>query len=146
MDCREERWEVLWSLSLLNYKVNLRNFNLCYFLPLSIMFVVHLSYMVFIMLRYFLLPYLFTYLCFLGLHPGHMEVPRWDVESERQQWPTSQPQQHCIWAASVTYTAARSTIGSLTLWATSNSEVCSFHTKFVERFYCETMLNYVEFC
>ena len=28
MDCREERWEVLWSLSLLNYKVNLRNFNL----------------------------------------------------------------------------------------------------------------------
>ena len=32
-------------------------------------------------------------------------------------WPTLQPQQHRIWAVSVTYTTAHSNIGSLTHWA-----------------------------
>ena len=61
--------------------------------------------------------FLFFFLSFvlLGPHPQHMEVPR----SNRiySCWPTPEPQQCKIWAASVTYTTAHSNARSLTHWA-----------------------------
>ena len=46
-----------------------------------------------------------------------MEVPRLGVESELWLWPTAQPQQHGIQAASATYTTAYGNARSLTHWA-----------------------------
>ena len=44
-----------------------------------------------------------------------MEIPRHGVKLELQLEPVPQPQQHQIWAASVTYAAACGNAGSLTL-------------------------------
>ena len=48
---------------------------------------------------------------------GHMGVPRLGVESECSCQPMPHPQQHQIWAASVTYAAACGNDGSLSHWA-----------------------------
>ena len=57
------------------------------------------------LLRPFLLN-CFVYVCvFSGPHPWHMEAPRLGVKSELQLPPM--PQQHQIWATSVTYTTAQ---------------------------------------
>ena len=53
---------------------------------------------------------------FLGLHPRHMEIPRLVVEWSCSHQPTPQPQQHRIWAASVTYTTAHCNSRSITHW------------------------------
>ena len=64
---------------------------------------------------------------FLWLHLGHMEVPglpqgsNWSCSCS----PTSQPQQHQIQAASVTYTTAHGNIRSLTYWARPGIEPVS---------------------
>ena len=63
--------------------------------------------------------YLFIYLfiCFLGPHPWHVEVPRLGVQSELQ-LPVYIHHSHSntIWASSVTYTTAHSNARSLTQW------------------------------
>ena len=66
---------------------------------------------------FYLFIYLFIYLSifvFLGPHPQHMEVPKQGVESELHHQPTTQPQQHEIRAASVTYNIGHGTTGSPT--------------------------------
>ena len=50
------------------------------------------------------------FLCFLGPHPQHMEVPRLAVESELQLMACTTPQQRGIQAASVTNTTALGTL------------------------------------
>ena len=60
--------------------------------------------------------FFFFFFWFLGLHLQHIEVP-----PQAGCWIGTaaailQPQQHRIWAASVTYTTARSKAGSLTHW------------------------------
>ena len=58
---------------------------------------------------------------FLGPHPQYMKVPRlWGRIS-----PMPQPQQHRIWAMSVTYTTACGKVGSLTHWARPGIEPVS---------------------
>ena len=56
----------------------------------------------------------FFFFAFLGLHLWHMEVPRLGSNESCSCWPTAQPQQCQIRAASATYTAAHSIAGSLT--------------------------------
>ena len=70
---------------------------------------------------------LFFFAFFLRLYPRYVEVPRLGVESELQLpcWPTPQPQQCWIWAASVTHTTAHGNSGSLTHWARSGVEPAS---------------------
>ena len=46
-----------------------------------------------------------------------MEVPRLGSNWSCSPWPTPQPQQHGIWAASMTYTTAHGNAGPLTHWA-----------------------------
>ena len=55
----------------------------------------------------------------------YMGVPGLGVESELQLWPTPQPRQYQIWAASVTYTAACSNNESLIQWARPGIEPAS---------------------
>ena len=55
----------------------------------------------------------FFFLCSLGPHL----VPRLGMDRNYSFWPTPQPQQHRIWAASATYTTAHGNTGSLTHWA-----------------------------
>ena len=56
-------------------------------------------------------------LCFfLGLHLRHVEVPRLGLNSSCSCWPTLQPQQCWIQAASGTCTIAHSNARSLTHW------------------------------
>ena len=57
------------------------------------------------------------FVCFLGLHLRHMEVPRLRLESELQLALTPLPQQQRIWAGSATYAIAHGNTGSLTHWA-----------------------------
>ena len=61
---------------------------------------------------------LFFFLSFvlLGLHPWHKEVPRLGSNQSCSCWPTPQPQQGRIWAASTTYTTAHGNARSLTHW------------------------------
>ena len=54
-----------------------------------------------------------------------MEVPRLGVKSELQLRPMPQPQQHRIWAASVTYTKAHGNTGSLIHWVRPGIEPAS---------------------
>ena len=70
---------------------------------------------------------MFCFVCFLGPHPRHMEVPRLGVESGCSCWPTPQPQPqpHRIHAASVSYTTAHGSAGSLTHWARPGVEPTS---------------------
>ena len=54
---------------------------------------------------------------FSGLHPRHMEIPRWGVLNQSYSGqPTPQPQQHRVWATSVPYTTAQGNARSLTHW------------------------------
>ena len=55
----------------------------------------------------------FSLSSFLLLHLQYKEVPKLEAESDMQWKPTPQPQQHRIWAASVTATAAWGGSGSL---------------------------------
>ena len=61
--------------------------------------------------------FLFLIFVFLGLPLVHMEVHRLGVEWSCSCWPTPQPQQCHIWAASETYTTALRNARSLTHWA-----------------------------
>ena len=65
---------------------------------------------------FYLLTYLFIYLFMLQPHQWHMEVPRLGFNQSCNCWPTPQPQQHRIWAASAIYTSAHGNSGSLTKW------------------------------
>ena len=56
-------------------------------------------------------------LVFLGPNPWHMEIPRPEVQLDCRCYPIPQPQQHQIWATSVTYTTAHGNAGSSTHWA-----------------------------
>ena len=62
------------------------------------------------------------FLVFLELHLRHMKVPRLGVNWSCSPWPTSQPQQHRIRTASVTYTMAHGSTRSSTLWARQGIE------------------------
>ena len=53
--------------------------------------------------------FFFFFFFFLGPHLWHMEVPRLEAELSHSCWPTPQPQQCQIQAASVTYTAVAAT-------------------------------------
>ena len=64
----------------------------------------------------FLLSFFFFFFVFLGPHPRHIEVSRLGVQSELYPWPTPEPQQHGIRAASATYTTAHGNTRSLTHW------------------------------
>ena len=55
----------------------------------------------------------------LWLHLWYMEVPRLGSNQSCSCWPTPQPQQLQIRAASVIYTTALGSAGSLTHWARS---------------------------
>ena len=59
------------------------------------------------------------FICFLGPHLQHMEVPRLGVELEPQ------PLQHQIQAMSATYTTAHGNAGSSTHWARPGIEPAS---------------------
>ena len=65
--------------------------------------------------------FFFFLFVFLGPHPWLMEVPRLGVKP----WPTPQPQQLGIRAASATYTSAHSHAGFLTHWARPRIEPTS---------------------
>ena len=56
----------------------------------------------------------FFFLCFLGLHSRHMEVPRLGSNRSCSRQPAPQPQQCRMQAAFATYTIAHSTARSLT--------------------------------
>ena len=58
----------------------------------------------------------FCLFVFLGPHPWQMEVPRLRVNWSCSHWPMPQPQQHQIWAMSVTFTTAHGNAWSLTHW------------------------------
>ena len=63
---------------------------------------------------------------FLKPHLQHMEVPGPGVKSELHLQSIPQPQQHWIWATSVTHAEACSNAGSLSYWGRSGIEaVCS---------------------
>ena len=66
--------------------------------------------------KYFTIFFFFFCLCFLGLHPLHVEVPRLGAESELQLLATAATQQPGIRVASATYTTARGNIRSLIHW------------------------------
>ena len=54
-----------------------------------------------------LLPsFFFFFFLILGPYPWYMEVPRLGSNQSCSFWPTTQPQQCQIWAASVTYTTS----------------------------------------
>ena len=72
------------------------------------------SFSVFLFVCLFLL---LLFICFLGPHLRHVEVPGLGFEWSCNCQPTSQPQQRRIWAASVTYATACSNERSLTNWA-----------------------------
>ena len=61
----------------------------------------------------------FVCVCFfsLGPHLQHMEVPRLGSNQSCSCQPTPEPQQHQIWAMSVTHNTAHRNAGSLTQWA-----------------------------
>ena len=63
----------------------------------------------------------YSFFVFLGLHPWPVNVPRLGLEWE----PMPQPQQHPIWAASATHTAAHGNAESLTHWARPELEPAS---------------------
>ena len=63
------------------------------------------------------LHFFFLSFVFIGPNLRHMEVPRHGLNQSCSRWPTPQPQQHRIWAASATYTTAHSNARSLTHWA-----------------------------
>ena len=56
----------------------------------------------------------FVFLPFLGPLPWHMEIPRMGSNWSCSHWPTPEPQQRSIRAASATYTIAHGNTGSLT--------------------------------
>ena len=58
--------------------------------------------------------FFFFFFCFLGLHPWHMEVSKPGSNWSYSCWPTPQPQQCGIRAASTTYTTAHGNAGSPT--------------------------------
>ena len=57
--------------------------------------------------------------------PSAYRIPRLGVESELHLRSTPQPQQHRIWATSLTYSAACCNVGSLTYWARPGMEPAS---------------------
>ena len=76
--------------------------------------------------------YILCVCIFLGPYPRHMAIPRLGLESELQ---LPEPQQHQIWAMSVTYTTAHGNTGSLTHWARAGTEPATswFLVGFVNR-------------
>ena len=66
-----------------------------------------------------------TPVCFLGLQPQQIEVPKLGVKSERQPLAYATAQQHPFWAASETYTTPRGNSGSLTHWTGPGTEPVS---------------------
>ena len=62
---------------------------------------------------------------FFRLHPRHVEVPRLAVEQSCSCWPTPEPQQQKIQAASATYSTVHSNARSLTHWARPRIEPAS---------------------
>ena len=59
----------------------------------------------------------FFFFPFLGPLLWHMEVPRIELNQSCSRWPTPEPQERGIGAASVTYTTAHDNTESLTHWA-----------------------------
>ena len=93
----------LWLLSCYNAKLNSCNTEQ----------VVHKVWYIYYLIFGF---FVFVFVS-LGLHPGHMEVPRLGVPVELQLPPTPQPQQYRIQATYATYTTANGNAGSLIHWA-----------------------------
>ena len=60
--------------------------------------------------------FLFSFFCFLGPYLWHIEVPGLGSNRSCSHWPTAQPQQCQIWAASSNYNTAHSNARSLTHW------------------------------
>ena len=69
--------------------------------------------------------FFFFFPVFLGLHPWHVQVPSYVSNGRCNCWPTPQPQQHQIPAASVTYTTARGNTRPLTHGTKSGLEPVS---------------------
>ena len=69
--------------------------------------------------------FVFFCFCFLGPHPGHMEVPRLGVKSELYLLAYTTPIATRDLSASVTHTTAYSNAGSLTHWARSGIKPAS---------------------
>ena len=61
----------------------------------------------------------------LGPHLWHVEVPRLGVKWSCSCQPTPQPEQHGIWAVSMTYTTAHGYAKSITHWSRSGTEPIS---------------------
>ena len=75
---------------------------------------------------FFPFPYLLTFFfSFLWLNLWHMEVPGLGSNRSWSCQPTLQPQQHQIWAASVTYNTACGSAKSLTHWVRPGIELTS---------------------
>ena len=69
--------------------------------------------------------YFFFFFFFFLLFRGHHSIWRFPGQGLNWScscWPTPQPQQHRIWAASSTYTTAHGNAGSLTHWARPGTE------------------------
>ena len=112
MICQQtfSKWMILESLAPTIPSAKSSSFKsilyLVFKIPLS-----HSSSFAFLKFFYF---YIFGLFVFLGLHPGHMEVPRLGVQSELQPPAYTRATKLGIQTASSTYTTAHGNTGSST--------------------------------